>query len=49
LIFASLYQDKEVKKKSKMNEENAFKDCVLEISGFHRTNLLMYPLLTTYI
>jgi hypothetical protein len=33
---ASLYQDKEVRKKSKINEENTFKDSVLEISGFYR-------------
>jgi hypothetical protein len=30
-----LYQDKEVRKKRKMNEEDTFKDSVLEISGFY--------------
>ena len=47
LIFASLYQDKEVIKKGRINEENTFKDSVLEISGFYnlrgtesRSNLL---------
>jgi hypothetical protein len=29
-----LYQDKEVRKKSKINEENTRKDSVPEISGF---------------
>jgi len=29
------YQDKEVRKKSKINEDNTFKDSVLEISGFY--------------
>jgi hypothetical protein len=35
LIFASLYQDKEVKKKSMINEENTFKHLVPEISGLY--------------
>jgi hypothetical protein len=35
---ASLYQDKEVRKKSKINEENPFKDSVPEISGFYRND-----------
>jgi hypothetical protein len=30
-----LYQDKEVRRKSKINEENTFRDSVLEISGFY--------------
>ena len=29
------YQDKEVRKKSKINEDNTYKDSVLEISGFY--------------
>jgi hypothetical protein len=33
--IASLYQDKEVRKKSKIYEENTFDDSVLEICGFY--------------
>ncbi|MGB7293874.1 MAG: hypothetical protein WBD99_17030 [Thermodesulfobacteriota bacterium] len=32
------YQDKEVRKKSKINEENPFKDSVLETSGFENSD-----------
>jgi hypothetical protein len=31
LIFASLYQDKEVRKESTINEENTFKDSAVEL------------------
>jgi hypothetical protein len=31
------YQDKEVRKKSKRNEENTFKDSVLELSDFYNS------------
>jgi hypothetical protein len=33
--IASLYQDKEVRMKSRINEENTFKDFGPEISGFY--------------
>jgi len=42
LIFASLYQDKEDRKKSKLNEENTFKDSVSEISGFYPNDGMDY-------
>jgi hypothetical protein len=36
LIFASLYQDKEVrKKKNNISEENTFNDLVPELSRFY--------------
>jgi hypothetical protein len=35
LIFASLYQDKEVRKKSKINEEKTFEESILEIFVFY--------------
>jgi hypothetical protein len=35
-----LYQDKEVTKKSKTNEENSFKDLVPEISGFYKNETI---------
>jgi hypothetical protein len=31
------HQDKEVRKKSKINEENTFKDSVLELSDFYNS------------
>jgi hypothetical protein len=39
LIFASLYQDKEVKKKSEISEGNTFKDSVVEIFGFYSDDI----------
>jgi hypothetical protein len=35
LIFASLYQDKENRKKVNTNEEEAYKDCVLELPDIY--------------
>jgi hypothetical protein len=34
-LLVTLYQDKEVRNKSKLNEENTFKDSVVEISGIY--------------
>jgi len=39
LIFASLYQDKEVRDKAKATEEDTFKDSGLEISDIYSNEM----------
>ena len=36
---ASLYQEKEVKKRSKINEENTLRDPIRELSGFFSNDM----------
>jgi hypothetical protein len=44
LIFASLYQDKEVREKNKIIEGNTFQDLFPEIFGFYTKDLLLFSL-----